>query len=172
MGAALQFRPDHKFSRVSEITPDFLAREGIRGLILDLDNTLTRWEEDKVAPTVPEWIDALKQAGMRLVILSNGLREKQDTVARALDLPLVRAPMPKPFAVGFLKALEVIGLPREEVAMVGDIVMTDIWGANRLGIRTMLVEPLSTRDFPGTKVWRALEVLFNLRRPCGRKPAP
>ena len=172
MGCALQFRPDHKFTRVGEITPELLTREGIRGLILDLDNTLTRWEEDKVAPGIPEWIDALKESGIRMVILSNGLREKQDTVARALDLPLVRAPLPKPFAVGFTKALEIIGLPREEVAMVGDIVVTDIWGANRLGIHTMLVEPLSPRDFPGTKIWRALEVLFKLRRPCGRKPAP
>lgn len=172
MGGALQFRPDHKFSRVGEITPEILKELGVRGLILDLDNTLTRWEEDRVARSVPEWIEALKHAGMRLVILSNGLREKQDAVSRALDLPLVRAPLPKPFAAGFVRALDVIGLPREEVAMVGDIVVTDIWGANRLGIRTMLVEPLSPRDFPGTKVWRALEVLFNLRRPCGRKPAP
>ena len=172
MGCALQFRPDHKFSRAGEISPEFLAREGIYGLILDLDNTLTRWEEDKVAPGIPEWIGALKDAGIKMVILSNGLRAKQDTVSRALELPLVRAPLPKPFAVGFTKALEVLGLPREEVAMVGDIVMTDIWGANRLGIRTMLVDPLSPRDFPGTKVWRALEVLFRLRRPCGRKTAP
>jgi len=172
MAAALQFRPHHKFARANEITPELLNRLGVRGLILDLDNTLTRWEEDRAAPAVPEWVDTLKQAGIRLVILSNGLREKQETVSRALEVPLVRAPLPKPFAAGFVKALEVIGLPREEVAMVGDIVMTDIWGANRLGIRTMLVEPLSPRDFPGTKVWRALEVLFRLRRPCGRKPAP
>jgi HAD superfamily phosphatase (TIGR01668 family) len=171
MGCALQFRPDHKFTRAGEITPEVLERLNVRGLILDLDNTLTRWEDDKVAPGIHDWIGALKEAGIRMVILSNGLREKQDTVSRALDLPLVRAPLPKPFAVGFAKALKVIGLPREEVAMVGDIVVTDIWGANRLGIRTMLVEPLSPRDFPGTKVWRALEVLFRLRRPCGRNPA-
>lgn len=172
MGAALQFRPDHKLARVNEITPELLSRLGVRGLILDLDNTLTRWEDAEVAPTVPEWVQSLKRSGIRLVILSNGLREKQKAVASALDLPLVRAPLPKPFAVGFLKALEVTGLPRKQVAMVGDIVVTDIWGANRLGIRTMLVEPLSPRDFPGTKVWRALEVLFNLRRPCRRNPAP
>jgi len=171
MGCALQFRPDHKFTRASEITPEILKELGVRGLILDLDNTLTRWEDDRVAPGIPEWIGALKQAGIQMVILSNGLREKQDTVSRALELPLVRAPLPKPFAVGFAKALEVIGLPREEAAMVGDIVMTDIWGANRLGIRTMLVDPLSPRDFPGTKIWRALEALFRLRRPCGRNPA-
>ena len=139
----------------------------LKAVLLDLDNTLTRWEEDRAAPAVPEWVGALKQAGIRLVILSNGLRDKQETVSRALEVPLVRAPLPKPFAAGFVKALEVIGLPRKQVAMVGDI-----WGANRLGIRTMLVEPLSPRDFPGTKVWRALEVLFRLRRPCGRKPAP
>ncbi len=168
-GGALQFRPDVKFVRASEITPELLAGEGIRGLILDLDNTLTRWEESKAAPFAPQWVKSLRDAGIRMVILSNGLRDKQDTVSRALELPLVRALLPKPFAAGFVKALEVLELPREEVAMVGDIVMTDIWGANRLGIRTMLVDPLSPRDFPGTKLWRALEVIFRLRRPSGRK---
>ncbi len=167
MGAgSWQFRPDCAFKRATEIAPNFLTRRGIGGLILDLDNTLTRWEDEEVASGITEWVRSLLEAGVRLVILSNGMHGKQARVSQALGLPIVIARLPKPFAQGFAEALRVLGLPKEKVAMVGDIVFTDIWGANRLRICTILVDPLSARDFPGTKVWRMLERMFGLRRPA------
>jgi uncharacterized protein len=67
--------------------------------------------------------------------------------------------------MGFRLALKRLALPPESVAMVGDIVFTDIYGANLLGIKTILVDPLSNIDFPGTKVWRLFEAVFKLRHP-------
>ena len=160
--------PDYKVDRLDEITLEFLANEGISGLILDLDNTLTRWEEVEAAPGITEWINAMKAAGVKMVILSNGLHGKQQHVSAELDLPLISAILPKPFAMGFRIALKRLGLPPAKVAMVGDIVFTDIYGANLLGIKTILVEPLSSIDFPGTKVWRLLEAVFKLRHPHGK----
>lgn len=158
-------RPDYKLACAHEITAEFLAREGIAGLILDLDNTLTRWEDMNVAPGIAEWVQAMKGAGIRLVVLSNGVREKQSKVSKNLDVPLIASAMPKPFPQGFRRALAALELPEEKVAMVGDIIFTDILGGNRLGIKTILTDPLSRIDFPGTKVWRLFEAVFNLRRP-------
>lgn len=162
------FIADYTFVRVTEILPGFLRGAGVTGLILDLDNTLTRWEEDEVPADIAQWVQSLKDAGVALVILSNGLRGKQAKVSRQLGVPLVATVLPKPFALGFREALKVLGVPRENAAVVGDIVFTDIWGANRLGLKTVLVEPLSPIDFTGTKVWRFLEWLFRLRRLPGR----
>jgi len=167
MGAgAGQFRPDYAFEHVTGITPRFLAEQNIHAVILDLDNTLTRWEQGELAPGVQEWVRALQEARFRLVILSNGLRAKQRKVAEELEVPVVVARLPKPCAAGFRRALKTLGVPAQRAAMIGDIVFTDIWGANRLGILSILVEPLSSCDFPGTKLWRLLERLFRLRRPC------
>lgn len=161
-------RPDFKLNMPQEITAEFLASEGITGLILDLDNTLTRWEEVEAAPGIVEWVGAMKAAGVKMVILSNGLHGKQQHVSAELELPLISAFLPKPFAMGFRLALKRLALPSEKVAMIGDIVFTDIYGANLLGINTILVDPLSSIDFPGTKVWRLLEAVFKLRHPHGK----
>jgi HAD superfamily phosphatase (TIGR01668 family) len=158
-------RPDFHFPRADGITPEFLAREGILGLILDLDNTLTRWEEVEAASGILDWVKAMKAAGIKLVILSNGLHGKQEHVSLELELLLISAPLPKPFAMGFRRALKALGLPPDKAAMVGDIVFTDILGANILGITTILVDPLSSIDFPGTKAWRLFEAIFKLRHP-------
>lgn len=157
--------PDFKFDLPQEITVEFLRQEGISGLILDLDNTLTRWEEVEAAPGIAEWVGTMKAANVKMVILSNGLHGKRLHVSAELELPLISARLPKPFAVGFRLALKRLELPPENVAMVGDIVFTDILGANLLGINTILVDPLSSIDFPGTKVWRLLEAVFKLRHP-------
>jgi HAD superfamily phosphatase (TIGR01668 family) len=167
---AFRMRPDYHIPRADGITPEFLAGAGIEGLILDLDNTLTRWEEIEAARGIAEWVSVMKTAGVRMVILSNGLHGKQEHVSAELQIPLISAPFPKPFAIGFRIALKKLGLPPEKAAMVGDIVFTDIFGANLLGIKTILVDPLSRIDFPGTKVWRLLEAVFKLRHPHHKHP--
>lgn len=162
------FIADYTFERVTNIPLEFLREVGVTGVILDLDNTLTRWEEDEVPADIAQWVQSLMDAGFALVILSNGLRGKQLKVSRQLGVPLVVSLLPKPFPLGFGEALKTLGVPRENAVVIGDIVFTDIWGANRLGLKTILVEPVSPIDFTGTKIWRFFERLFNLRRSARR----
>jgi len=156
--------PDYCLGCLEDISVQFLERLGVRGLIVDIDNTVTRWESADTPAAVREWIMAAKEAGFRVVLLSNGLRGKQARVAEELKLQVITSWLPKPFSPGFRAALRVLQLPASQVASIGDIVFTDIWGANRLGITTILVEPRSNRDFPGTRLWRLLERTFSLRR--------
>lgn len=159
------FFPDFCVKQVQDISLEFLRSQMIEALILDLDNTLTGWGESSVAASVQQWVEKMRQGGIKMVILSNGFQRKQIKVSAKLNIPLVRAWLPKPFPAGFRKSLRAVGSPPEKTAVVGDIVFTDIWGASRLGIKTILVEPISKRDFLGTFFWRVLERIFSLRRP-------
>jgi len=155
---------DYCFRCVEEIPLSFLGELGVGGLIVDIDNTVTRWETADAPASVKQWIAKAKAIGIKVILLSNGLRGKQAQVGRDLELQVVTCWLPKPFSPGFRAALRALHLPPSRVASIGDIVFTDIWGANRLNITTILVEPRSQRDFPGTRIWRLLERTFRLRR--------
>ena len=147
-----QFCPTLRAARVSEITPEFLAAQGKRALILDLDNTLVPWKGREVRPDIAGWLNGLKAAGVRLCIVSNTHRPRRlQELAAILGVETVPSGG-KPRRRGFLRAMEVMGSTVEETAVVGDQVMTDIWGGNRCGLLTILVDPLSPVEFIGTRV--------------------
>jgi HAD superfamily phosphatase (TIGR01668 family) len=158
-------RPDYCFDRVHDIDPAWLQAHGIAGLLLDIDNTLTRWEERTVPPSVLTWLEGLRQAGIACRLLSNGLSTKRIAVEKQTGIPHATGLAVKPFVPAFSHALRELGLPATHTMMIGDIVVTDIAPANQLGIWTSLVEPLSPIDFPGTKIWRLMENMFKWRRP-------
>jgi HAD superfamily phosphatase (TIGR01668 family) len=137
---------------VREITTAFLARLSIRALILDLDNTLVPWHGREVPEEVAEWAREMRDAGIRLCIVSNTHRPgRLKELAAVLGVQCVPSGG-KPRRRGFYRALAAMGVTAEEAAVVGDQVMTDIWGGNRCGLPTILVEPLSGIEFIGTRL--------------------
>ncbi len=159
------FFPDFYFSKVEEITPQFLKANSISALILDVDNTLAPWGEYRINDEVQNWLLELKKNGIKLVLLSNGVARRLKELSQLLDIPLICGNLPKPLPHGFRIALKELNINRSTTAVVGDIVFTDILGANLSGLRSILIEPISKKDFFGTKFWRLIESLFNLRRP-------
>ncbi len=157
--------PDYCFESVEKISPNFLIESQIRGLILDIDNTLIGWDEESVPESVLDWVQKVKSAGLKIVLLSNGYRKKQLAVSDRIGARIIPSFLPKPFPSGFIQAVKDLDLPRANIAVIGDIVFTDILGANLLGLRSILVEPRSSKDFAGTRFWRFLEKIFRLRRP-------
>lgn len=156
---------DYCFRRIVDIQLDWLRERQIRGLLLDIDNAVTRWEEQGVEPAELEWLTAVRNAGLRCRFLSNGLSRKRAHVEQQTGIPQVGGLVVKPFTAAYRRSLRDLELPAQQVLMIGDIVVTDIWPANLVGIWTCLVEPLSSIDFPGTKVWRLLENTWDWRRP-------
>lgn len=146
---------------MTDIGPKQLAEWGIRGVVLDLDNTLVLWHALEVSTEVREWVRALHEAGIKMCLLSNTHKPKRvRVVAEHLGIHFVPGGA-KPRRRGFRRAVEAMGLKIEETAMVGDQLFTDIWGGNRTGLRTILVEPLAAREFWGTKmVQRPLERIY------------
>ncbi len=151
---------------VTEINPDDLVRLGIRAVLLDVDNTLVGWQREDVPDGVVQWVAALKAAGLLLYLVSNTrFPRRLARLAATLDVPYVRRAA-KPRRAGFLEALADLQVDPSEAVMVGDQILTDILGGNRVGMRTILVAPMARREFVGTKLTRVAEavVLIWLRR--------
>lgn len=137
--------PDETVRRVEELDPARLAAEGIAGLILDLDDTLVCAADPLATDGVCQWVESAR-AHLKVVILSNNHRHHRVApVARQLSVPFILRAF-KPLRSGFRRALELLDLSAEQVAVVGDQVFTDVLGGRRLGARTILVTPLSPHE--------------------------
>jgi uncharacterized protein len=166
LGKSRGIRPDYCFNRVIDISPAWLKERGFSGLMLDIDNTITRWEEFIVRENELKWLKRMQAAGLTCRLLSNGLPRKKAAVVKQTGIPHVTGIYVKPLRRSFRQGLTDLGLQPQQVLMVGDSVVTDVYSANRIGIWTCLVDPLSTVDFLGSKFYRLLENLFHLRRPA------
>jgi len=150
--------PDLYYSSVRAIDLEVLARAGVRVLLLDLDNTVLPRDSNVVPDEMKEWAASLRERGFTVCLVSNNWHERVRHVAAELGFDLVdHAIKPLPFA--FLRALRLEKATAKEAAVVGDQLFTDILGGNMLGMRTVLVAPLSQTDLPHTLLLRRLEAL-------------
>jgi HAD superfamily phosphatase (TIGR01668 family) len=141
---------------IAEITADVLKKIGIKGLILDIDNTLVPNHVADADDNVLEWTDAMKAAGFKLCIVSNGARKRVARFNEKLGLFAVHRAM-KPAKRAFLKAGMVMGLESRQIAVVGDQIFTDVYGGNRLGMFTILVKPIDRNEGKFVKLKRIFE---------------
>lgn len=149
-------RPTWMVNSPYNLEAEDLLRQGIRGMIVDLDNTLLAWNQAEGTPQLSQWVKMMNQAGISCFILSNNYPERVKRVADPLELPF-KANALKPLTYNFKKALKALGLRKEEVVVIGDQIMTDVIGANRLGLSVILVKPILNHDNVYTYVNRKLE---------------
>ncbi|MBI4276948.1 MAG: YqeG family HAD IIIA-type phosphatase [Armatimonadetes bacterium] len=135
-----------------------LRRRGIEALLLDLDNTLVPWGAREIPEALPGWIAAARAHGLRLCIVTNNFTRRAERIARALGVEAVTAAA-KPASLGLRGAMRRLGTAPASTALVGDQLFTDILGGNLLGLYTVLVPPLSRREFPTTRLVRLAEAL-------------
>lgn len=148
--------PNKYFHKVEEITIEFLQKNKIKALILDIDNTLIDYNQ-KMSKDVEQWAKDLKGQGMKLYILSNtNHKEKVERVANAIGVPY-RNLAKKPLKSGFLKVQKELKEKSENIGVVGDQIFTDIIGGNRCKMFTILVDPIDEKDFWYTAWKRPLE---------------
>ena len=133
------------------ITPTLLRRLGVRAVVVDLDNTLVTWHGEEIAAEVAEWVAAVRAVGIEICIASNTHRPRR--LRRLAERLRVRyaTGVAKPRPGGLRRALGEIGARAEEAALIGDQVLTDVWGGNRCEMVTILVPPISPREFTGTR---------------------
>lgn len=155
----MKFVPDRIFKSVSDITAEVLKSEDIKGLVLDIDNTLAPRYIALPPETLKLWISGLIEAGTKLYIISNNRTNRVTKFATALGLPFVCNSM-KPFPHSFRRAVSEMGLEARYVTAVGDQIYTDIVGAHAAGIRGWLVLPIDPRENPLSMVKRLFERPF------------
>lgn len=147
------------FLRITDITYEYLEKKGIKGLILDLDNTLTTHDNPKPADGVLDWIGNMKKNNIRLMIVSNNHSPRVKPFADMLGLDFVSEGA-KPLTKGFKEACKLMKLKKNELAAVGDQIYTDVLGANLYGIRMLYVAPIEHEKTKFFKLKRKLEVPF------------
>ena len=150
------FYPKGYFNKVSEISLEYLKENNIKGLILDVDNTLIDYYRNISEETI-NWANSLKENGIKMCILSNSnKKEKVKEVAGKLGLEYSYFGM-KPLKRGFKKAKKMLDLENSEIAAVGDQIFTDVIGSNRMKMFSILVEPIEEKDILVTLIKRPIE---------------
>lgn len=162
-------RPDFQYESIQDIPVEHLLGEGIKGLIMDLDNTIAPWNDKSLTNEVINWFAKLKAAGIKACIVSNNrLPDRVSAVADVLEILYVYNAS-KPRKRAFLLGAETLGIPAGQIAVIGDQLFTDVFGGNRLGLKTILITPIDEREFAGTKVLRFLEMLVGRKVTFYRK---
>jgi len=141
---------------VKEIDIDFLNKNNIKALILDVDNTILDFDK-RIPQGIKEWCEDLKKQKIKFCILSNSNhKEKVQMVAKELDVPYFYFGT-KPLKRGFKKAEKLLEEKPENIAAVGDQIFTDVIGSNRCKMFSILVKPIGEKDILMTRIKRPLE---------------
>lgn len=150
------FIPSEFVKSVFQITPEQLKEQGIKGIITDLDNTLVEWDRPDATPQLVEWFASMQQAGIQVTIVSNNNELRVKSFADPMQIPFIYKAR-KPFRKAFLTSLRLMGLKRAEVVVIGDQLLTDVLGGNRLNLHTILVIPVAKSDGFVTRFNRLVE---------------
>ncbi|WP_281242858.1 YqeG family HAD IIIA-type phosphatase [Sporolactobacillus nakayamae] len=160
-----KFLPEEHVESILDIQPDKLKQRGIKALVTDLDNTLIAWNEKEITPELIGWFSSLEEAGISVMVLSNNSEKRVKLFSHSAGVSYIyRARKPLPFA--FKRAMRIMKVRKDEMVVVGDQLLTDVWGANQVGAHTILVTPIASTDGWATKVNRHLErfILSQMRR--------
>lgn len=160
MSKRLLLQPDLVLGGIiTDLTPEILQANQIEGLILDVDETLVPIKENAVTPELARWAEEMRQVASIWLVSNNLSHNRIGNIARSLDLPYFLGAR-KPSRRKLLQAAMAMNLPVEKVAMVGDRLFTDVIAGNRLGMFTILVEPMvnpliAEREYPirNFEVW-------------------
>ena len=150
------FLPDIYQKSVYTINYENLKNAGIKVILFDLDNTIVPINATSPSKKLKDLFEDIKKMGLKPIIMSNSNKRRVEPFKDELFVDAACSST-KPLKRKYKKIMNIYGLKPSEIAAVGDQLMTDILGANRLGITSILVNPISTNDFNITKGNRFLE---------------
>ena len=150
------FLPDMYQKSVYTINYDMLKNAGIKIILFDLDNTIVPLHSYETSKKLKDLFEDIKNMGMRPIIVSNAKKKrvepfKNELVVDASFLSL------KPFKWKYKKILKIYDVKPNQVAAIGDQLITDVFGANRMEFTSILVNPMSSEDLATTKFNRFFE---------------
>lgn len=150
------FVPEFYFKTFEEASADFLLSQGIKGIVLDVDNTLEPYENPTPTERVVAWLESLRAVGISAAIVSNNNAERINLFNKELGLPAY-SKAKKPFKKNVLSAMKEMNTDKSNTILMGDQVFTDVWAAHNTGIRAILVPPIKDKTDKFTKFKRWLE---------------
>ncbi len=150
------FFPSDIFNKAYDITPEYLNNKGIKALILDVDNTLTGHGSQKLPQEIEVWLKEMQDAGIKMMIVSNNFKKRVQPFANAINLQYCAFSC-KPSPLGLMRAVKKMNVHKNETALVGDQIFTDILGANFYNMKSLLVIPMYSDYKITIRFKRALE---------------
>lgn len=151
------FYPKSYFDKIVDIEVDFFIEKNIKAVLLDIDNTILDKRHNMVQG-LEKWVKTLKDNNIKICILSNtNKKKKAQNLSEKLEVPFIYFAK-KPLKFGFNKAKKILKIENNKtIAVIGDQVLTDVFGANRCKMYSILVKPLKKEDIFVTKINRLIE---------------
>ena len=159
------FFPHERFYKITEISPQSLIDRGFKGIILDVDNTLTTHDNPAPGEGVEKWLDDARSVGLKMIILSNNSPERVTPFTKMLGLGFV-ANGKKPLWFGYIRAMKKLGTSKKETLTIGDQIFTDVLGARLAGIHCIFTDPIEPEHtkFFKFKRWAERPILAAFER--------
>ncbi|MBS4199746.1 YqeG family HAD IIIA-type phosphatase [Bacillus sp. FJAT-49732] len=160
-----KFLPSEYVKSIYHIKAEELKAKGIKGIITDLDNTLVEWDRPNATPMLIDWLEELEQHNIKVTIVSNNNEQRVRIFSDPLRIPFIYKAR-KPLGFAFRKAIQMMGTTKDETVIIGDQLLTDVFGGNRSGIYTILVIPVANSDGFFTRFNRKIErrIMANFKR--------
>ena len=139
------FVPDYYFDTVYSVTPEILKERNVKGIILDIDNTLVPYEIPEPTEEVRAWLEAMWENGIKTAFVSNNHKDRVELFNQSLNCPAFYD-SGKPLKKSCRRAMEAMGVTKEETAIIGDQVFTDVLAGRISGLNTaILVKPIKDK---------------------------
>lgn len=134
--------PDLYVNSISEITASMLREKGMEAVVLDIDNTLVPHNDPEPTKEVMDFLSDMKKSGIKVCVVSNNRYARVEPFCKRIGVEYFVHGALKPRKYGYVQAARILKSDCGRTAAVGDQIFTDIWGGNRAGCFTILVEPL------------------------------
>lgn len=152
-----KFIPKDVVKQVSDIDFSLWKDKGFKAVMIDVDNTLIPYDDRETKPWHNTLKETLEKEGFKVILLSNNHPNNIQDFANKMGFDLIPRAT-KPLKRGFKKALNQLKVKKEEVLVIGDQLMTDVYGASRMGLSSILVRPIKQKSEKWyTKGFRKIE---------------
>lgn len=151
-----RFFPSEHHDTIFDIDYKKLAKEGYRGIMFDIDNTLVPYDVEHPSQEIIDLFTDLKEMGFRICLVSNNNNERVYRFNERLKVFAVPKAL-KPMTRNLKKAMQLLKTSKENTVFVGDQLFTDVWGGNRIQVKTILVMPIAQKEQFITWIKRSTE---------------
>ena len=153
-------KPNLITNNITDVSVEYLEQNNIKALLLDVDNTLSPAHGvKKLRDGGAEWLSLMRENGIELIILSNAKKERARRFGDTVGLEVIGLSM-KPLPFGYFRAAKKLGIPRRNIAMIGDQYFTDILGGKLAGVKTVMVTDITPEDSAFFKLKRKAEKIL------------
>ena len=151
-----KFVPDMHYKSIYTIDYKGLKKKKIKCLIFDLNNTIAPLTLLKPNKKLMDLFDELKDMKFKIYIVSNSTKKRVEPFKTYLGIDSAYLSM-KPSLKKFKKIFDINKFKDNEIAVIGDELISDIWSANRMNFVSILVNPIGTKEYASTKIGRIFE---------------